>query len=105
MSESRDFAAYEHAWLPPEKFSYCPDCMKKGVSFRLRANGEDNYQCRYCHWYFFTASPMAKRDREEQARWEAMQCDVDECTRRAQYIIDGFKLCSGHREPFIEENA
>jgi hypothetical protein len=33
------------------KFFYCPECGKKGVSFRLR--NEDCWVCRYCQWAIF----------------------------------------------------
>lgn len=32
----------------------CPECGKKGVTLRLRANGEDHYGCRYCEWEAFS---------------------------------------------------
>ena len=31
----------------------CPECMKFGVSTRLRPDGEDHYACRYCGWWAY----------------------------------------------------
>lgn len=49
------------------KFTRCPDCGKKGVSLRLRAD-EDHYGCRYCPFFFFTEG-TDPRDVTNQARW------------------------------------
>lgn len=45
----------------------CPDCGKKGVTLRLRRNGEDHYGCRYCPWYAFTLDDF-ESDRINLAR-------------------------------------
>lgn len=60
------------------EFSYCPDCGKKGVHFRFAKviAGEDGYGCRYCSFWFFTASDRMEMDRENEARWRAYNADV-----------------------------
>lgn len=57
-----------------DKYSYCPDCHRKGVYWKAMRNGEDNYQCRYrsCDFFFFTRS-NAPVDLDNEKRWEAAQ--------------------------------
>lgn len=43
----------------------CPDCQKRGVTLRLRA--EDHWGCRYCDFFCFTSSDM-EVDKERRAR-------------------------------------
>jgi transposase-like protein len=41
--------------MPEDKYTYCPSCHKKGVYFKPRGRGEDNYRCKYCKFYFFAS--------------------------------------------------
>lgn len=57
----------------------CPGCKKKGVTLRLRNNGEDHYGCRYCDWFAFTS--------------EEYRSDVER--RRLLYAINPIKPLRG----------
>jgi hypothetical protein len=54
-------------------YKVCPDCGKRGVTWRMRTRGEDHYGCRYCEWHAFTvgnedAGELAKLDACNPAR-------------------------------------
>jgi hypothetical protein len=53
------------------KYTYCPDCCRKTVYFRMWVGGEDHYQCRMksCEFFFFIEGNYPK-DRESERRWE-----------------------------------
>ena len=56
------------------KYSYCPDCGRKGVCWAPRRSGEDNYSCRHqeCPFYFFALSGSPIDDKQRR-RWELAQ--------------------------------
>jgi hypothetical protein len=51
-----------------EDFTYCPDCGRKGVTWRPGGlPGEDHLKCRYCGWWTFTVDEF-ECDRVQQER-------------------------------------
>lgn len=52
------------------RFTYCPDCNRKGVWLHLSdVPGEDSLKCRYCEWFAFVEITWNHVDAVEQARW------------------------------------
>ncbi len=49
---------------------HCPDCHKKGVHLKLKPNSEDNWQCKYCGWYFFCHADEIDRMEKERFKVE-----------------------------------
>lgn len=60
--------------MADEKYSRCPDCGRKTVYFKARANGEDGYTCRRseCNFEFFTLGD-SRIDRDNEDRWHNAQ--------------------------------
>ena len=54
----------------------CPDCGKRGVTLRIRRNGEDHMGCRYCKWFAYTYGG-AKVDVDNIARLDAANPEVE----------------------------
>ncbi len=57
--------------MADEKYTRCPDCGRKTVYFKQRANGEDGYTCRRraCDFEFYTLGD-SRIDRQNEKRWE-----------------------------------
>jgi hypothetical protein len=56
----------------------CPECGNRGVKHRLKAMGEDCWQCRYCRWYAFTVGESDRDTRELKRLQESNPDQRDE---------------------------
>jgi ribosomal protein L37AE/L43A len=58
-----------------EKLLVCPECLKKGVSYRMNRS-EDVWQCKYCEWYAF-ATGHDKPDVINRRRLAGLNIEAD----------------------------
>lgn len=59
-------------------FSFCPDCKRRGVSFRVhtgsyQGEGFSYYGCRYCGFSF--KDDGGEYDQANKQRWKAFQSE------------------------------
>ena len=52
------------------KYWHCPRLSQEGCSPQTQANSEDNWQCKYCGWYFFCQADEIDRMEKERFKVE-----------------------------------
>lgn len=74
-----DEAAKLNIHATEDKYSFCPECFRKGVYCVLGRYNDDSLECKYCKWAVH-CEPDGPREKADMAAYIEVQ---DECQRIA----------------------